>query len=110
MATTERAVSGHQPDVPADRPAAGAEPVTAHRIAELIRDQVGIQVPDSSTDLLATGLIDSLSLVALFLALEQAFQFEVEMEDLELDDFRSTERIADYVNLRIGRSNPSQDG
>ena len=74
-----------------------ADPPAAERVAALIRDAVGIDVPAHDTDLFESGLLDSLTLVALLTEIEQAFGFELPLEDLDLDEFRTVERIGAYV-------------
>ena len=74
-----------------------ANPPAAERVAALIRDAVGIEVPDGDTDLFESGLLDSLTLVSLLTEIEQSFGFELPLEDLDLDEFRSVNRIGSYV-------------
>lgn len=74
-----------------------ATPPAAERVAALIRDAVGIEVPDGDTDLFESGLLDSLTLVSLLTEIEQSFGFELPLEDLDLDEFRSVNRIGAYV-------------
>jgi len=59
-----------------------------------------IDVPSHETDLLATGLLDSLGFVELLLQLERLFGIKVTMESIEPDDFRSIVRIAAFVTAQ----------
>lgn len=70
--------------------------VTA-QISELIRDQLSIDVPAPDTDLLESGLLDSLALVMLITALEDAFACELPLDDFEIDQFRSVEQIVGFL-------------
>lgn len=70
--------------------------VTA-QISELIRDQLSIDVPTPDTDLVESGLLDSLALVMLITALEDAFACELPLDDFEIDHFRSVERIVEFL-------------
>ena len=79
-----------------------ATPPAAERVAALIRDAVGIEVPAGDTDLFESGLLDSLTLVSLLTEIEQAFGFELPLEDLDLDEFRSVNRIGSYVERARG--------
>jgi acyl carrier protein len=67
------------------------------QVAAVFADVLKIKVPTYETDLLATGLLDSLGFVNLLLELEQRFGVRVEMEAIEPDHFRSIERIAAFV-------------
>jgi D-alanine--poly(phosphoribitol) ligase subunit 2 len=55
----------------------------------------GASTPD--TDLLETGVLDSLQFVELLLQLERRFGLRVKVEDINLDDLRTLERIARLV-------------
>jgi len=50
-----------------------------------------------TTDLLETGLLDSLGMVELLFHLEQRFGFTTNFADLDFENFRSIERIAEMV-------------
>jgi acyl carrier protein len=63
---------------------------------------LGLEVPSSETDLVANGLLDSLALVDLFVHLEQRYDTRISLEDMELDNFRSITRIAQYLSNRNG--------
>ncbi|MDQ4032311.1 MAG: acyl carrier protein [Actinomycetota bacterium] len=67
------------------------------QIADLIRDRLSIEVPAQDTDLVESGLLDSLALVMLITALEDAFGCELPLDDFEIERFRSIERIAEFL-------------
>lgn len=67
------------------------------QIIELIRDRLSIEVQAPDTDLVESGLLDSLALVMLITALEDAFACELPLDDFEIDRFRSVERIAEFL-------------
>ena len=70
-------------------------------VCRLFADHLHIEIP-SNTDLIDSGLIDSLMLVNLLLQLEQTFGITVLMDELDLEDFRTVETIAAYVsNARL---------
>ncbi len=73
------------------------DPETVSRITELIRDRLSIEVPVSDTDLNESGLLDSLTLVTLIAALEEAFACELPLDDFDLECFHSVERIAQFL-------------
>ena len=77
-----------------------------NKVAALFADVLKIEVPSHDTNLLATGLLDSLGFVELLLQLERGFGIRVEMESLEPEDFRSIERIAAFIEAGPGSQLP----
>jgi D-alanine--poly(phosphoribitol) ligase subunit 2 len=71
--------------------------VTA-RVQRLFVDALTVEVPSSDTDLIETGLLDSLALVELLFALEREFGVAIPLEQLEIDAFRTAESIAEYIS------------
>ncbi len=72
-------------------------------IRQLIADKLAMEVANDDTDLLAEGVLDSVTLVQLIMHLEQTFDIRVELADLEIDDLRSVRSIAALVSkLREG--------
>ena len=70
---------------------------TQGSIAALIRDTLGVAVPAHDTDLIESGLIDSLSLVSLITEIERSFRFELPLDDFDVGRFSSVERMAAFV-------------
>jgi D-alanine--poly(phosphoribitol) ligase subunit 2 len=62
---------------------------------------LNVEVPSPDTDLFESGLLDSLAFVELLLAIERDFSVTTSLEDLEVDNFRSVERIAEFVTARM---------
>jgi acyl carrier protein len=75
----------------------GPDPRVCERIARLIRESLGVDVPSHHTDLIESGLLDSLALVSLLAEIEREFGFELPLDTLEVDDFRTVETAASYV-------------
>lgn len=67
------------------------------KLTAIFSQHLNIEVPASDTDLLVTGIIDSLALVELMLRLEQDFGMQIPVDELELENFRSLESIARFV-------------
>lgn len=67
------------------------------RLAGLLEDRLNLEVPSADTDLLGEGLLDSLALVELIVLLEEEFDVQVALEDLELDHFRSPQAIVSFI-------------
>ena len=63
----------------------------------LFVEQFHINVPSPDTDLLDTGLLDSLQFVELLLQLEQRFGIRVPIDSIELDDLRTLAGLARVV-------------
>jgi acyl carrier protein len=72
------------------------------QIAAFFVEHLNVDVPSAQTDLIDTGILDSLKFVDLLLHVEQKFGAKVDMGDLDLDNFRSIEKIADFVARRRG--------
>jgi D-alanine--poly(phosphoribitol) ligase subunit 2 len=66
-------------------------------INAVLRDHLNVIVDSPDTDLLETGLIDSIGLVELILQLEERFGVNLPMDTIEIDDFRSINKIADLI-------------
>ena len=70
---------------------------TRNRVLELVREGLLVEVPNDEADLFETGLIDSLAFVELLLLIKTEFGVEVEIDDLEVDNFRSVTRITAFI-------------
>jgi acyl carrier protein len=61
---------------------------------------LNLEVSSVDTDLVETGLLDSLALIELLAQLEETFGVSVSTDDLELENFRSIASIAGFVARR----------
>lgn len=68
-----------------------------HRITNWFSSRLSLEIPSPEIDLFETGVLDSLSFVELLLHLEQEFGIRITLEELEIDHFRSVDRIAAFV-------------
>jgi acyl carrier protein len=75
-------------------------PALLRDLTTLFRDQLFIEVPSVETDLLESGLLDSLQLVKLLLHIEQDLGYRIPLDEISLDDLRSLERIARVITAR----------
>ena len=73
---------------------------TSVRIMQLLRDSLSLDLPDTDTDLVDSGLIDSAGFMELFVTLEKEFSIRIERDDLDLDNFRTVDRLAAFVNKK----------
>jgi D-alanine--poly(phosphoribitol) ligase subunit 2 len=71
--------------------------VVEERLSGLFCEKFGLDIASVETDLIETGVLDSLKLVELLLELEQLFEMKIPLNDLEIDTFRSIAHIADLV-------------
>jgi acyl carrier protein len=77
-----------------------------NKINALFSKQLNLQVPSLETDLVEAGMLDSLTFVELLFQLEQEFGTKVSIEQLEIDNFRSIAKIAEFVaNFKGARGN-----
>ncbi|AXK31685.1 acyl carrier protein [Streptomyces armeniacus] len=60
------------------------------------------QAVDPEDDYFALGLADSLFALELVAFVEERFRITVEVEDLDLDSFRSAARITRFVERKTG--------
>lgn len=70
------------------------------KLHRIFRDRLHLEVPSSNTDILESGLLDSVAFVDLIVRIEEDFGINVEVEEIELDDFRSIASIAAYLVSR----------
>lgn len=66
-------------------------------ITELVRERLDVEVPDADTDLIESGLLDSLALVTLITAIEETFACELPLDDFDVERFRSVARIVGFL-------------
>lgn len=74
------------------------------KVAAIFSDKLMVTVPSRDTDLLAEGHIDSVLFVDLLLTLEQDFAITIVIDELDLEQFQSINRIADFVAGEIAAS------
>jgi acyl carrier protein len=66
-------------------------------LRDLLASRLGIDVPDPDLDLVTAGLIDSLALVEMLFEIEAEFGVPVELESIDLEDFRTVRRMAAWI-------------
>jgi acyl carrier protein len=69
-------------------------------LSALFRDKLFIDVPSADTDLIDSGLLDSLQLVQLLLHVERDLGYRIPLDEIDLDDLRSLERLARVIAAR----------
>jgi acyl carrier protein len=86
------------PAASSGRTPAGDSTETEARVRALFHSELELEV-EVDTDLIESGLLDSMAFVQLLVELEQEFGITVDMGALDLEDFRSVRGIAGYVEL-----------
>ena len=75
---------------------------TVARVRLLIREALSVEVPDDDVDMIDAGLLDSIALVSMIAEIEHEFELELPLEDLDVDQFRSVDKIARMLaGLRV---------
>jgi len=72
------------------------------RVEAIFSEQLNIAVPARDTDLIGEGYLDSVMFVDLILVLEQEFGITIPLEQLEFDNFKTIDKIANFVGSRAG--------
>lgn len=70
------------------------------RITRLFAERLNLEIPSADTDLFDSGALDSMAFVELLAQLEGEFGVEVALADIAMDNFRSIERIAAFIEAR----------
>jgi len=70
------------------------------KLTELFARKLNLEISSVDTDLVGTGLLDSLALVELLAQLEETFGVSISTDELELENFRSIASIAGFVSQR----------
>jgi D-alanine--poly(phosphoribitol) ligase subunit 2 len=72
----------------------------AAEVTRLLEQKLSVRATDMDADLFESGLLDSMSLVHLILELEGYFGLELPIQQLDLAQFRSVNRIAELIDKR----------
>lgn len=70
------------------------------RVEGIFLTELQVEIPDRETDVIDTGLVNSLAFVRLLSLLEQEFQLRIELAELDLDDFRTVSSIVEFLERR----------
>jgi methoxymalonate biosynthesis acyl carrier protein len=89
----------------ADEPTATADPMeqiseenAIPRIQKAFRAVLNIDVENPDQDVIDSGMLDSLGLIELLVEVEREFGVQLDLEELDIDDFRTPRRIAGVVS------------
>ncbi len=75
-----------------------ADGAVVERIQKLFVEALSVPAPDPDTDVVESGLLDSLALVTLLFEVEREFGIQIPLDTLDVDDFRTVERMAKLVD------------
>ena len=67
------------------------------KVLSLLSEEMQLPVNDPAMDLIDEGILDSLLFVDLIARLEETFSFEIDLANIEIDEFRSVNQIAAYI-------------
>jgi D-alanine--poly(phosphoribitol) ligase subunit 2 len=62
-------------------------------IAEIFSQKLHVDVPSHNSDLFESGVLDSLQFVELLFQLELQFRVRISLDEIDLENFRTIERI-----------------
>lgn len=71
------------------------------QVERVFREVLHVEIPSPDTDILETGLLDSLALVTLLFELEERFSVKIPLAQLDLEDIRTVGRIALLVEALV---------
>ena len=79
----------------------------AIQVVQIFSHKLHIEVPAYDSDLIESGVLDSLQLIELVFQLEQQFGVQILLGETDVDNFRSIDRIT--LMLTGGYGNVSRD-
>ncbi len=74
-----------------------ASPALIDRINGVFQQRLGMEAPSPDTDLFSSGTLDSLEFSHLLLRLEDEFGLKFTFENMDMESFRSTAGLADFI-------------
>ncbi len=72
----------------------------SREIQALLSSKLSVRVESADAELLESGLLDSMTLVQLILALEREYKLDLPVHELEIESFSTVGRIAELVSSR----------
>jgi acyl carrier protein len=79
------------------------------QIGKIFADKLNLTVSSVDSDLFVGSGLDSLTFVELLAQLETEYGITIQLDDLELDNFRSIGKIGNFITQRLnGRNEPVQ--
>ncbi|MGW2048489.1 acyl carrier protein [Streptomyces sp. NPDC001858] len=81
----------------------------ARIILERLRDKMFLDGVTADTNLIESGLIDSVGFIRMFVVLEEEFEFDVTAHDLSLDNFQTVRDITEFVIGKLRQGSDSEE-
>lgn len=75
--------------------------VICKTLTELFSSKLNLDVPTHDTELLQSGILDSMMLVELLVVIEREFGVTVSVETLDIDQFGSLASIARMIQASV---------
>lgn len=76
--------------------------ISSADVTRVIRETLLVEVASADDDLLASGTLDSLTLMELLAQLESQFGLKFSLAELDIDDLRSVNTITHWCNAVLG--------
>jgi acyl carrier protein len=73
------------------------ETAVEQTILAFLRERFGVELPSSGVNLIETGVLDSMMFVDLIVLIEEQYGVVAELDDLEIENFATVERMAQFV-------------
>jgi len=74
---------------------------TVSTLMGMFSEDMNVNVPSAEIDLIDAGIMDSLMLVDLLFQIEAKFNISIPLEELDMDNLRSVQSIAAYIDGRV---------
>ncbi|QDT45004.1 Aminoacyl carrier protein 2 [Gimesia alba] len=79
-----------------------------NQVTDFLRSVTGQQDLTASTDLLDSGLLDSLTMMDLLVFVESEFHLRLEFQDIKPELFKNPETIANLIANRLATQNQTE--
>jgi acyl carrier protein len=76
---------------------AGAAGEVSARVDDIFRHALQVDVPGFRADLIESAVLDSLAFLILISELEHKFEVEIPLDGLDIESFRTVERIVRFI-------------
>jgi acyl carrier protein len=76
------------------------------QLGAIFREALHVEAPDPSTDILDAGILDSLAFVTLLFEIEQRFEVTIPLEQVDLEDLRTVDRIGALIDSLLREQHP----
>jgi acyl carrier protein len=83
------------------------ETAVEQTILAFLRERFGVELPSASANLIETGILDSMMFVDLIVLIEEQFGVVAELDDLEIENFATVARMAQFVVERSPKAQPA---